>query len=229
MLTWSLAGIAATVGHRSQARRLKRTDILSVNVASTCKQLQQPGEKLALRLSSNLMVGVARIYGQQVSIFGTDVATMLARIKHSNDVRSLDASISLVVQNAKRDAITLAPNELNHPPDMAAAAFDGPLALLDFTQQLNNLGAADQLLPIEDLVLNMASASPLLKRKANYIDRDPFSRSPSSASPNGGSRSSSTPGLTDEELRRGRLMPPRPPATPQPKQAAPPISAFGFR
>ena len=63
--------LAATLGSKSSFKKLQKRDILSVNVPKACTFLSDGKEPLALRLSSNLMYGVTRVYSQQYNfLFG---------------------------------------------------------------------------------------------------------------------------------------------------------------
>ena len=57
--------LAATLGSKSSFKKLQRRDILSVDVPQACTFLSDADEPLALRLSSNLMYGVTRVFSQQ--------------------------------------------------------------------------------------------------------------------------------------------------------------------
>ncbi len=57
--------LAATLGDRSVIRRLTRKDILGVRISAACDFLRSPTEPLALRLSSQLMYGVVKLYSSQ--------------------------------------------------------------------------------------------------------------------------------------------------------------------
>lgn len=61
--------LAATLGAKSTLKRLQKRDILSVDVPRACTFLQGDDEPLALRLSSNLMYGVTRVFSQQYQFF----------------------------------------------------------------------------------------------------------------------------------------------------------------
>jgi len=52
--------LAATLGAKSTFRKLPRRDVMGADIAQLCGLITEPAEPLALRLSSNLMVGVAR-------------------------------------------------------------------------------------------------------------------------------------------------------------------------
>lgn len=52
--------LAATLGAKSSFRKLPRRSVLTADIAELCTQIAAPAEPLALRLSSNLMMGVTR-------------------------------------------------------------------------------------------------------------------------------------------------------------------------
>jgi N terminus of Rad21 / Rec8 like protein len=54
--------LAATLGSKSTLKKLTKKSVLTADISLLCEQIGQPSEPLALRLSSNLMVGVARVY-----------------------------------------------------------------------------------------------------------------------------------------------------------------------
>ncbi|BGP36800.1 R8 protein [Rhodotorula kratochvilovae] len=68
--------LAATVGARGSAsvRKLSKKELLGCNIVKACEKVIQPDEPLALRLSSNLMFGITRVYSQQYAIYAGDVA-----------------------------------------------------------------------------------------------------------------------------------------------------------
>jgi len=73
--------LAATLGSKSSFKKLQKRDILSVNVPKACIFLSDPKEPLALRLSSNLMYGVTRIYSQQYNfLFGKPIVYAISFI-----------------------------------------------------------------------------------------------------------------------------------------------------
>jgi hypothetical protein len=61
--------LAATLGAKSALKKLQKRDILSVDVPKACTFLSDGSEPLALRLSSNLMYGVTRVFSQQYQFF----------------------------------------------------------------------------------------------------------------------------------------------------------------
>lgn len=52
--------LVATLGSKSSFKKLPRRSIQTANIPQLCDLISHPSEPLALRLSSNLMVGVAR-------------------------------------------------------------------------------------------------------------------------------------------------------------------------
>ncbi|ETS63442.1 hypothetical protein PaG_01725 [Moesziomyces aphidis] len=73
--------LAATLGDRSVIRRLSRREILGVDIAKACAYLCTPTEPLALRLSSQLLYGVVRLYGHQTELLFQDVFHVQAHIR----------------------------------------------------------------------------------------------------------------------------------------------------
>ncbi|KAE9963758.1 hypothetical protein BLS_008934 [Venturia inaequalis] len=57
--------LVATLGQKSSARKVSRKQILDVNVTKACETIITPEAPMALRLQSNLLYGVSRVYDQQ--------------------------------------------------------------------------------------------------------------------------------------------------------------------
>ncbi len=89
------------------------------------KFLEQPPEPLSLRLSSNLMIGVTRIYGQQWIAYSTEVNALYSNLSHLNDKKA--ASVDMQQSKAVAEDITLAKTANIDFNDQ-----DPALALLDF-------------------------------------------------------------------------------------------------
>jgi meiotic recombination protein REC8, fungi type len=71
--------LAATLGAKSVLKKLQKREILSVDVPRACAFVSGEDEPLALRLSSNLMYGVTRVYSQQYQFFyGCLPSTMIS-------------------------------------------------------------------------------------------------------------------------------------------------------
>lgn len=52
--------LAATLGPKSSFKKLPRRSVMTADISALCNLIAEPEEPLALRLSSNLMIGVAR-------------------------------------------------------------------------------------------------------------------------------------------------------------------------
>lgn len=52
--------LAATLGAKSSFKKLPKRSVLTADISQLCDLIAEPVEPLALRLSSNLMIGVAR-------------------------------------------------------------------------------------------------------------------------------------------------------------------------
>ncbi|KAG8895690.1 hypothetical protein FRB99_000386 [Tulasnella sp. 403] len=101
-----LLWLAATIGAKASFRKLNKRSILSADIEKLCDMIAEPDEPLALRLSSNLLVGVARVHRAQHEIFYNDVMTCFTTLKR--------AFVDLVADNQltgpvvmRRDQITL--------------------------------------------------------------------------------------------------------------------------
>lgn len=58
--------LAATLGSKSTLKRLTKKSVLTADISHLCDMVAAPAEPLALRLSSNLMVGIARVYKRKL-------------------------------------------------------------------------------------------------------------------------------------------------------------------
>ncbi|KAI9460594.1 Rec8 like protein-domain-containing protein [Lactarius psammicola] len=85
--------LAATLGARSSFKKLPKRDVMGADITQLCGLITEPAEPLALRLSSNLMVGVARVYKVKHDIFLGDVNACFASLKKAvRDLHALSAS-----------------------------------------------------------------------------------------------------------------------------------------
>jgi len=58
--------LAATL---TGGKKLAKKEVLSVDIQETCDYIKDPEEPLALRLSSNLLFGVSKVYAHQYQFF----------------------------------------------------------------------------------------------------------------------------------------------------------------
>ncbi|BFZ64189.1 R8 protein [Saitoella coloradoensis] len=112
--------LAATLGSKSSLKKLQKRDILSVDIGRTCDDLVNPSEPMALRLQSNLMVGVTRVFAQQFGFFYADVTVAHAKVRRelvslSTEVRDID--LPIVGQKRAQESLTL-PDDPTFNPDV---------------------------------------------------------------------------------------------------------------
>ncbi|KAJ3370978.1 hypothetical protein GGF31_003708 [Allomyces arbusculus] len=98
--------LAGTLGPK--AKRLSKKEIISVQIPEACDHVMHPPEPLALRLSSSLLVGVSRIYGQQYTIHYNEVNHLIMRIRQALATsKTQQQFVDLIQPRADMDAITL--------------------------------------------------------------------------------------------------------------------------
>ncbi|KFY88214.1 hypothetical protein V500_06496 [Pseudogymnoascus sp. VKM F-4518 (FW-2643)] len=119
--------LVGTLGPTSTALKVKRKQILGVDVRKACETIIQPEAPMALRLQSSLLYGVSRVYNQQCGYVLHDAQTA------QNNLRTL---LKVVKNNAiDLDAGAARPDQLMLMDD---PAFEPGLALpslppLDFS------------------------------------------------------------------------------------------------
>lgn len=84
---FSTAWLMATLGSKPHATRISKSDILATAVPQVCGMIETPPGPLALRLSSQLMYGVALIHRLQMGYLLADVSVIRARLMHDNPFR----------------------------------------------------------------------------------------------------------------------------------------------
>ncbi|CEL57748.1 hypothetical protein RSOLAG1IB_02492 [Rhizoctonia solani AG-1 IB] len=101
--------MAATLG-KTSIGKLNRRNVLSANISKLCELVAEPAEPLALRLSSNLLVGVVRVYKVKHDIFLSEVTTCFSTLKRTIleiDAAEAGGAINLTSGTVRPDAITL--------------------------------------------------------------------------------------------------------------------------
>ncbi|KAJ1311406.1 hypothetical protein OPQ81_009896 [Rhizoctonia solani] len=99
-----LLWMAATLG-KTSISKLNRRNVLSANIAKLCELVAEPAEPLALRLSSNLLVGVVRVYKLKHDIFISEVTTCFTSLKRTIleiDAAETSAAINLTSGSVRR-------------------------------------------------------------------------------------------------------------------------------
>ncbi|KAF8274080.1 Rec8 like protein-domain-containing protein [Lactarius quietus] len=108
---FGLLWLAATLGARSSFKKLPKRDVMGADIIQLCGLITEPAEPLALRLSSNLMVGVARVYKVKHDIFLGDVNACFASLKKAvRDLHALSAASAHLQMGqpfVRADAVTV--------------------------------------------------------------------------------------------------------------------------
>ncbi|KAG4436529.1 hypothetical protein IFR05_008003 [Cadophora sp. M221] len=115
--------LVATLGAKSNTKKVTKKAILDVNVKKACETIIDPEAPMALRLQSNLLYGVTKVYNQQWEYLLVDAQTA------QNTMRSLFK----VSRNSELDASALKahPDQLIMMDD-PAFVIDMPAPPLDF-------------------------------------------------------------------------------------------------
>lgn len=176
--------LAATLGPRSNHRKLTKRDVNNVNVVKSCRLISSPPEPLSLRLSSTLLVGLTRIYGEQCMIQFQEAQNVVHKHqKQAFETQSSSPSKKVSFNNtsnfnstrANQASITL---DLN-PPSTNTTSLDN-LPSNDFTTKtLDELldsvmikgqdhltVAVETLSPEQHHLKNISSLTPELARRA---------------------------------------------------------------
>ncbi|KAF9015149.1 Rec8 like protein-domain-containing protein [Cyathus striatus] len=103
---FGLLWLAATLGSRSTVRRLPKRSVLTANITQLCDLVAQPAEPLALRLSSNLMVGV-EILMSDVNNCVTSLKKMMQECKA---LPTIDTEQQMSHATVKPCALTVVPD-----------------------------------------------------------------------------------------------------------------------
>ncbi|KAF9654349.1 hypothetical protein BDM02DRAFT_3182155 [Thelephora ganbajun] len=126
---FGLLWLAATLGSKSSFKKLPRRSVLSADISQLCDLIAEPKEPLALRLSSNLMVGVARVYQVKHEIFLVDVTACFNSLRKTFQDLALTSNEATLQMNQP----TLRPEVLNLPNDPARnMAFDFAATFVDW-------------------------------------------------------------------------------------------------
>ncbi|KAJ3513821.1 hypothetical protein NLJ89_g2734 [Agrocybe chaxingu] len=137
---FGLLWLAATLGARSSFKKLPKRSVLTADITQLCDLISEPAEPLALRLSSNLMFGVVRVYKVKQEIFFTDVTNCVASLKKVvQDLRSsgaLDGQLQMANPSARPSALTIA-----HVPNAAYIIdYNDEAFVVDWDEFLNAAG-----------------------------------------------------------------------------------------
>lgn len=142
---FGLLWLAATLGSKSAFKKLPKRSVLTADISQLCDLIASPAEPLALRLSSNLMVGAARVYKVKQELFLSDVTSCFNSLKRVvQEFRSMAASeahLQMAQPSVRPSAVTLAADP------GAAFAMDFDTMVADWDEYLNignNKGGAEE-------------------------------------------------------------------------------------
>ncbi|KAH6917396.1 Rec8 like protein-domain-containing protein [Coprinopsis sp. MPI-PUGE-AT-0042] len=131
---FGLLWLAATLGSKSAFKKLPRRSVITADISNLCDLISQPAEPLALRLSSNLMFGVVRVYKVKQEIFLSDVTscvTSLKKVVSEMNSKAVDARLELAQTSARPSAITI------NPDSRGANILDYDAFVTDWDEYLN--------------------------------------------------------------------------------------------
>ncbi|KAF8582712.1 hypothetical protein K439DRAFT_1509657 [Ramaria rubella] len=123
---YGLLWLAATLGSKSNLKKLPRRSVLTADILQLCTLISEPPEPLALRLSSNLMVGVVRVYKMKHEILESDINNCATSLKKNlNELHAIDrVNLEMAQPNGLRvDMLNLVVD----PGMDIAAEFDGTI------------------------------------------------------------------------------------------------------
>ncbi|ESK86634.1 rad21 rec8 n terminal domain protein [Moniliophthora roreri MCA 2997] len=157
---FGLLWLAATLGSKSTFKKLPKKSVLDADISQLCSLIAQPEEPLALRLSSNLMVGVARVYKVKQEIFLTDVTNCVSSLKKVvQDLQTAAAkekALQMAQPTMRSSALTLA----DDPHALFIADFD---ALVDNWDVHLNIQEPESREDLDDQEFNPHSKRQALK------------------------------------------------------------------
>ncbi|KXN90036.1 Meiotic recombination protein rec8 [Leucoagaricus sp. SymC.cos] len=135
---FGLIWLAATLGSKSAFKKLPRRSVMTADIAQLCDLIAEPAEPMALRLSSNLMFGVVRVYKVKQEIFITDVNSCVTALKKMvQDMRQhavADSALLLAQPIARPHVVTM-----QHDPETGhALMFDALFSVSQHSHSWSN-------------------------------------------------------------------------------------------
>ncbi|KAG9649774.1 hypothetical protein KCU64_g9319, partial [Aureobasidium melanogenum] len=110
--------LVATLGSKSTLKKVDRKEICAVNIPKACQTIVSPEAPMALRLQSNLLYGVTRVYGEQCNFVLKDA--QLEQNKIRTLLRSLHAApIELDGKHKAKPGQLILDDDPNFIPELA--------------------------------------------------------------------------------------------------------------
>ncbi|KAI4727570.1 hypothetical protein E4T49_04632 [Aureobasidium sp. EXF-10728] len=125
--------LVATLGSKSTLKKVDRKEICAVNIPKACQTIVSPEAPMALRLQSNLLYGVTRVYGEQCNFVLKDAQAEQNKIRTL--LRSLHAApIELDGKHKAKPTQLVLEDDPNFIPELAwGIDFDPFHDVLGFT------------------------------------------------------------------------------------------------
>ncbi|KAG8629675.1 hypothetical protein KVT40_003540 [Elsinoe batatas] len=99
--------LVATLGASEARRKLNKAEIQKVDVPKACETITNPETPLALRLQSNLLFGVSKVYSQQCIFVLNDAEHVRAQVRSALGVIRAATTTTSKQHIGKKDQITL--------------------------------------------------------------------------------------------------------------------------
>ncbi|KAL8939200.1 MAG: hypothetical protein Q9216_003494 [Gyalolechia sp. 2 TL-2023] len=128
--------LVATLGSKSNLRKVNRKAILEVNVPKTCEVIINPEAPMALRLQSNLLYGVSRVYLQQCGYTLSDAQNVQMNMMTLSKLLRT-ASLDPNAGKARPDQLLLE-DDPAFVPEMVLPGLDIDLAALDISTEVSS-------------------------------------------------------------------------------------------
>ncbi|KAK5144157.1 R8 protein [Rachicladosporium monterosium] len=133
--------LVATLGSKSTHKRVSRKAILDVDVQKACDTIERPEAPMALRLQSNLLYGVTRVYSQQCGYVLTDAEAAKNNMKAIFRVIRASGLEAEGGTKGRADQLLL-PDDPNFLPDFDLVPID--LEQLDLNFDSSSIHAAEE-------------------------------------------------------------------------------------
>nr|CAG8459003.1 4325_t:CDS:10 [Entrophospora candida] len=161
--------LAATLGSRSHLRKLSRKEINSVNLVKACS----PPEPLALRLSSNLLYGITRLYQQQYQFYYVDTNNLWLKFQKAlSEFRN--ESVDMSTSEARQEAITLRDDPYFEIEMLINKSNDTDM-VLDIERQIDWILSSEQEIPNQVLTNNRKNDNNRSRRSLITLPEEIFS------------------------------------------------------
>ncbi|KIK78796.1 hypothetical protein PAXRUDRAFT_36561 [Paxillus rubicundulus Ve08.2h10] len=104
---FGLLWLAATLGSKSAFKKLPKRSVMTADISQLCELIATPAEPLALRLSSNLLVGAARCQEILMSDVTTCFNSLKRMVQEFRSMTALEGELQMAQPSVKPAAVTL--------------------------------------------------------------------------------------------------------------------------